>query len=175
MTPKVSRKMHLTQEVWVMKRVGHNLVAFVAWDAKLKKIVVSFRGTQAPSILKNWLGTNLDLGGTLQFPYKDLPKVGLHSGFWKAFQELKTEIVVTLREKMRVHPGASILLTGHSLGGALATVAAFELAHAGFPIVVVLNFGSPRVGNIEFVAELHKLVPQFWRVTHSHDPVGRRF
>jgi len=164
-------KLSDTQEVWVIKRVGNNLVLFIAWDAKMKQIVVSFRGTQAPSILKNWLGANLHLGVTLTFPYKDLPKVGLHTGFWKAFQELKTEIVLTLREKLRAHPGASIILTGHSLGGALSTVAAFELAHTGFPIAEVMNFGSPRVGNIEFVAELHKLVPQFWRITHFHDPV----
>lgn len=50
-------------------------------------------------------------------------------------------------------------------------MAAFELAHNGFPIAEVMNFGSPRVGNIEFVSELHKLVPQFWRVTHHQDPV----
>lgn len=160
-----------TKEVWVVSRSEINFQSFVAWDEDLQMIVVSFRGTQATS-LTNWLKTNLALGLLgLKHPYKDLPNVTLHKGFWRSFQTMKPEIVLELREKMKSHPGASLLVTGHSLGGSMATVAAFELHRAGFPVTEVLNFGSPRVGNVQFVLELSKLVPKFWRVTNHRDPV----
>lgn len=51
----------------------------------------------------------------------------------------------------------SITITGHSLGGALAVLNAYETATLvpNVPITVV-SFGAPRVGNIAFRDELHK-------------------
>lgn len=157
-----------TDEVWVVRRFASNLVSYVAWDKQLEKIVVSFRGTQMFSI-DNWFRTNLNFPQT--HPYEDLPDVAVHQGFWEGFQEMKTEIVLAIEKKMREHPGTSILLTGHSLGGAFTSIAAFELAREKFPIEEVVNFGCPRVGNVEFVIQLHKLVPRYWRITSRSDPV----
>lgn len=48
------------------------------------------------------------------------------------------------------------MLTGHSLGATIATVAALDLAenvtngYSGLPPVTAIVFGSPRVGNKEF-------------------------
>lgn len=134
----------------------------------MQKIVIGFRGTQAWS-MRNWYQSNFKAG--LEYPYKDIPETGVHKGFWTSFQGMKTELILALREKLRSHPEASILLTGHSLGAALATVAGFELARSGFPVDEILNFGSPRVGNMHFVKELYALVPKFWRVTRHRDPV----
>jgi len=45
-----------------------------------------------------------------------------------------------------------IFLTGHSLGGALAELAALEFTLQNIPIAGVITFGGPRVGNGAFAA-----------------------
>ena len=73
-----------------------------------------------------------------------------------------------------------MLLTGHSLGGALATLAAYDVAlrldkeaAAGRPVphMTMVNFGSPRVGNTHFAADFDRLVPDAWRVINNNDAV----
>lgn len=74
-------------------------------------------------------------------------------------------------------------MTGHSLGAALATLTAADLIHNLSQIfppkhlqlktsspVVMINFGSPRVGNLAFAAYLSELLtPSHYRVTHLRD------
>ncbi len=54
-------------------------------------------------------------------------------------------------------------LAGHSLGGALATLAAYDLAaELGLSHVQCITFGAPRVGNSVFVADYNRHVPNTW-------------
>ena len=68
----------------------------------------------------------------------------------------------------------SLTITGHSLGGALALLNAYEAAHTfpGLPISVI-SFGAPRVGNIAFRDELHQMGVKTLRVTVKQDIVHR--
>ncbi len=57
---------------------------------------------------------------------------------------------------------------GHSLGGALATLAAHDLqAEFGFPHLHCYTFGAPRTGNHAFAAETSRLVPETWHVIND--------
>ena len=47
------------------------------------------------------------------------------------------------------YPSASILITGHSAGGAIATLAALEIIEL-YSDTKVITFGSPRVGDAAF-------------------------
>ena len=74
------------------------------------------------------------------------------------------------------HPSASILVTGHSLGGALATLAALHLKGklSNFKNAFhFYTFGSPRVGNFFFSNHLNTVFSNgaYSRVTHYDDPV----
>ena len=72
---------------------------------------------------------------------------GIHSGFSNAFEKVGTAIQNDLnREEFQKLP---LLVSGHSLGGALATVAAKRLKHHG-GIAACYTFGSPRVGDEEW-------------------------
>jgi predicted lipase len=53
------------------------------------------------------------------------------------------------------NPSASILTTGHSLGAAIAAIAAIELKSI-FPStkVVIHNYGQPRLGNVELAKHM---------------------
>lgn len=68
---------------------------------------------------------------------------------------------------------ANILVTGHSLGGAIATLAALELRIIYGNSVHLINFGSPRVGNKSFANKVNELFngDNSFRVTHDNDPV----
>jgi hypothetical protein len=71
--------------------------------------------------------------------------------------------------------GWAVFLTGHSLGGALATLCAHDLALRAWsrrPQLVMVNFGSPRVGNRAFAEDFNKLVPRAWRVVNRNDAVA---
>ncbi|KAM0842410.1 hypothetical protein ACQ4PT_058395 [Festuca glaucescens] len=67
-----------------------------------------------------------------------------------------------------------IYVTGHSLGGALATLLVLELSSSqmaknGVIFVTVYNFGSPRVGNRRFADVYNAKVKDSWRVVNHRD------
>ncbi|CAK9166987.1 unnamed protein product [Ilex paraguariensis] len=67
-----------------------------------------------------------------------------------------------------------VYVTGHSLGGALATLLALELsssqlAKCGAINVTMYNFGSPRVGNRRFADVYNEKVKDSWRVVNHRD------
>ena len=75
------------------------------------------------------------------------------------------------RRKQRQLP---VFVTGHSMGGALASLNAVDLAlQLGGHHVMCSTFGSPRVGNAAFQRMHDAIGFPAWRFTNSHDPVTR--
>ena len=65
-----------------------------------------------------------------------------------------------------------LYLTGHSLGGALATLCAADLAaNTKFTSPSVYTFGSPRVGNPTFAGFFNRRTGPHYRVYNSEDVV----
>ena len=62
--------------------------------------------------------------------------------------------------KIQLPPVGEIYIIGHSLGGALATLASVRLQKMGY-IPIVYTFGSPRVGNY-FFNKAYKIVNYRW-------------
>ena len=123
-----------------------------------KFIALAFRGTEATSVkdIKSDAKANTikcDSGGKI------------HSGFKEAFEEVALDIQCTLdQEELADKP---LFITGHSLGGALATIGAKKLTHKG-GIASCYTFGSPRVGDEEWISNIK--VP-FYRVVNAADCV----
>jgi predicted lipase len=87
----------------------------------------------------------------------------VHTGFNKQFMFLREEL-----ERLRTKPSA--LFTGFSLGGALATLAAYHLEYKSRELV---SFGCPKVGNHKFVEELETLLKRNERWVYKKDYVTR--
>jgi triacylglycerol lipase len=117
---------------------GLDQQAIIASDGK--RTVVAFRGTENKT--DAWVDARKKLVPAPE--YQGLA----HDGFLEAFRALWPKMKPEL-DAMRA-AGQAVYVTGHSLGGALATLAAAELLRAGKPPDAVYTFGSPRVGNKGF-------------------------
>ena len=121
-------------------------------------IVLVFRGTESNSIKDikadaNAKTTQCETGGKI------------HSGFKEAFEEVASEIQKKLdKDTWKDKP---LFITGHSLGGALATIATKKLSHK-VDIAACYTFGSPRVGDEEWVAGIKAPV---YRIVNAADCV----
>lgn len=93
------------------------------------------------------------------------PNVKVHSGFYATY-EIVADFVDNLVKK---NTPRMVVVSGHSLGSATATLTGVHLASKGISSVVY-NFGSPAVGNNEFVAEVDKVV-KIYRHVNSCDVV----
>ncbi len=74
-------------------------------------------------------------------------RIKVHEGFLRAIVSLLPKIIEWLEGPDMGSAPKPLLITGHSLGGALASLAAFFLQQRGHPIRAVYTFASPRVGN----------------------------
>jgi pimeloyl-ACP methyl ester carboxylesterase len=124
-------------------------------------VLVAFRGTES---IRDWLA---DLNA--RRVTRDYGLV--HRGFYHAFNDVRLQLEAILASL----PGRRVVLTGHSLGGAIATVAAAEWLNAGsFRIGSVYTYGQPRVGNEAFRQYLNgKVGESFSRFVNDDDLVTR--
>ncbi|OHF02786.1 lipase [Colletotrichum orchidophilum] len=141
------------------------LEGFVATDPVRKNIVIAIRGS---SNVRNWI-TNL-LFGFDDCDFVDDCKV--HTGFANGLDEIRDSLLASVKSAKAANPSYTIIATGHSLGGAVVTIAAAELRRDGYP-VDIYTYGSPRVGNHAFVNFVTNQPGAEYRVTHVDDPVPR--
>ena len=75
-------------------------------------------------------------------------------------------------EEIKNNPKVRVLLTGHSLGGAVATLTAERLVSMGIEKwrVPVITFGAPAIGNAAFAKAYGDKI-LLWRITNTADPV----
>ena len=95
----------------------------------------------------------------------------VHFGFHMGWTLIARDVRHWLAAASAKNPG--VYLSGHSLGAAVAAVAAVDLSRSGIPIEGVVLFGCPRVGAPEFAVsyQFHGLVPKTRRFVHGQDGV----
>lgn len=92
--------------------------------------------------------------------------VKVHHGFARLYSSLQPELHQFQFSHQRFRK-PRLIITGHSLGGALAQLCALQL-HVHHPLLY--TFATPRVGDAYFASNLKRLVPRSYRVEHSPDP-----
>ncbi|KAK7382846.1 hypothetical protein VNO80_01959 [Phaseolus coccineus] len=148
-----------------------------------RDIVVAFRGTVT---CLEWL-ENLRVFLT-QLPglVKGEDDVGpmVQKGFLSLYTS-KTTPHGSLQEMIRKEIGRviqrytneplSLTLTGHSLGAALAILSAYDITATfnNAPMVTVISFGGPRVGNESFRNQLEQKGIKILRIVNSDDVVTK--
>lgn len=137
-----------------------------------KSIYICFRGS---SSFKDF-AANIDvqrycLSNTCSVPVP--PKVTIHKGFFEQYRAIEHYLYDILYPYFPTH--MRIILCGHSLGAALAQIAASHIAshpsfHSAFEISCY-TFGGPRVGNYAFVNWFQSSVAENYRIVHRSDPI----
>ena len=104
--------------------------------------------------------------------------IRVHQGFQDYTEVMiNSDFATKLREELMSSPSEKLYITGHSLGGAVAVLAAAQLVEAGVNRVnpnqiEVITFGAPAVGNADF-AEKFKDKFKFQRISMSGDPIKK--
>jgi len=131
--------------------------------------VIAFRGTHS---IRNLL-TDADFERRLLMSAGGL-NARVHRGFEAALNSVLIAICDALGGCSNAIHAKPIFVTGHSLGGALAVLAAMELHRNGFTIAQVYTFGQPRVGNKAFADWYDSaLKDRTWRMVFEEDIVPR--
>lgn len=115
--------------------------------------VLAFRGTE-PTNLPNWV-TDAVISLATKGDYEGR----VHAGFSTVLSASWQEILGALEHAR----GLPLLVTGHSMGGALGALAATRLAGRKEPLRVY-TFGSPRFGDVRFCESYR--TPTFRMVNH---------
>jgi pimeloyl-ACP methyl ester carboxylesterase len=132
---------------------GNNTQVYVSQNDE--SIVVAFRGSEAPTTLdgfKDWLLTNAN-------NYLILPEgqsgtefaaagVGarFHRGFLDALGMIWEPLFRAVDEALKTKE-RPLWVTGHSLGGALALLAAWRFHRNFISVTEIVTFGAPMIGN----------------------------
>ena len=122
---------------------GIEVAFFVATDARARRQVVAVRGTA------NVENAMLDVA--LKLRLNERTGLFLHEGFALAADRVYEALRPVLE------PGYEIRVTGHSLGGAVATILAAYLAADGMRPGRTITFGQPKVTNVAGAAKIGEL------------------
>lgn len=146
-----------------------DIKGFVARDPVKSLVVVAFAGSG--STVRDWIADF----AFLMVPYSltGCTLCTIHSGFSIGWSERRTTVLDAVTTAMTENPGYSLVITGHSIGAAIATLAAAELRIMNYS-VDTYTFGSPRVGNTAFATFVTDQSPTLgnnYRMTHLNDPV----
>lgn len=129
--------------------------------------IIAFRGTE-PIAIKDLITTILI--DKQEYPYAGDEQKGLlvHSGFMAAYRSVRDVVLRLVSES----PALKIVVTGHSMGGALATLAALDIQYnMPHETVEAWTYGSPRVGNAVFVETYQRWVKVTQRYVNGNDPI----
>lgn len=126
-------------------------------------LCMAFRGTDE---IVDWLD-NINA-----FPVKELFG-SFHRGFWGSLEDVwggLEQCYQALRQKKK----RPLFITGHSLGGAMATIAAARFVHLDLPFISVYTFGQPRAMTKETSQVFDvEAKTRFYRFQNNNDMVTR--
>ncbi len=149
----------------VLQRVADPKMVFLGFALTSKQgNIIVFRGSQTSD---DWISN-------LQIRQADYVRAGapagrVHRGFLSFYNTIQAQMQAATQ---RLNPAAPCYLTGHSLGGALATFATSDLSLSKLkPQLRLYTYASPRVGNLAFAEFLSRAVPNMYRIFNLADSV----
>ena len=131
--------------------------------------ILVFRGTQRTA---EWIGNVYAVQEDYINPQTGESLGRIHTGFRRIADGIINPLAVDAVKE--INPNKPCYVSGHSLGSALATILALDIALAVprlQPQLQVYVYASPRVGNPEFVNNYAQILPNTFRITNLADPI----
>ena len=150
----------------------YHVYNYILWrNDEFKKYIVAFPGT-------NEILELLDEAVNIKLvDYESGNGIKLVNYFKQVAFELK-EIFFTkdVLDDIEAHPDYQFIATGHSLGGAVATIFLYEAINKGYldpnrNEPVLITYGQPRTGHENFVLDFNKKVKKVLRIVRDGDIV----
>ncbi|EIN03839.1 alpha/beta-hydrolase [Punctularia strigosozonata HHB-11173 SS5] len=139
---------------------------FIARDDSRKEIVVALRGSS--DFADALTDINILLVPFLSPEVVSPLGVLVHAGFLTGWNSVVKNVTAVVSSQLSAHPDYTIVTSGHSLGGALSSIAAVSLAE-NFPKspIRMYTYGQPRTGdpsyafwvNDKFGANAFRVIP----------------
>ncbi|KAH8710197.1 Alpha/Beta hydrolase protein [Phaeosphaeriaceae sp. PMI808] len=163
--PLVEKADSATTIEYSREETATDVTGYVAVDHTNKMIVVAFRGS-----------TSIDAWRTnFEFDTTDTDICSgctAHRGFWSSWIDARDRVTPAVKQASTTNPSYRIAVVGHSLGGAIASLAAAQLRNYGLS-VSLYNFGSPRIGGTKISDYISSQPGGNFRITHWNDPVPK--
>ena len=152
---------------------------FVIAHPDANAITISFRGTELTAANEK-LDIDCLLDNFQTQVTDNQPSVtsgwDVADGFSNAYLSLRDQMETNFQWALgQVGPSPKVYITGHSLGAAMATVAAADFALGNATSLVgnveVITFAAPRSGNTAYATGISQLLPNWWSVQNFFDQV----
>ena len=146
---------------------------YVLWRSdEFKKYILAFPGT------RNDVVELLSEALNIQMVKYNSEGIKMANYFYKVMLEIK-EILFNnqVLQDINAHPGYQFIVTGHSLGGSVASVVLYDavknnIIDSSKNEPVLISFGQPRTGNEKFVKDFNSKIPNYFRVVRDGDIVA---
>jgi len=170
-----------THQPATIEAVGRGLWAFASIERfALENISLhgSFEtcglvGQRPGAVILAFAGTDPGIWQNLVTDFTPLPQAGsdTHDGFRLAAAAAEPQVARAV--ELCRQTGDPLFVTGHSLGAALAALAALRASNTGLPPRAIYTFGMPRVGGPQFGSSYEELGRVTYRLVHGIDLVAR--
>lgn len=143
--------------------INNNTISFI-FENKLELLCVIFVDHDKKTINIVFKGSD-DLNDILQdlktikrCAFKD-DDSSIHAGFIDILttEAVHEDVLRTTISILKDLPEYELFITGHSLGGALATVFGYYISKKIEKTINIITFGSPRVGDFKFYENFNKI------------------
>jgi len=147
---------------------NNNMLAFVGFDQLRNEIIVSFRGSHN---IPNWI----DDFDTISISYPGVKNGEVHRGVYQSWlEDLYPYVMPAVKSIMNRKKEVNVVVSGHSLGGALAQVAALAIYDYAKQInnnieIICYTYGSIRWGNRVMANYFNERIKINWRLMHKKD------
>jgi hypothetical protein len=158
----------------VMKEHSRHFQFIILYNDDKQEVVITFSG---PTTDQGNYFNHLYSGGFVQVP--ELGGIKIESEYWNVyshnFRDILHEKVGKIANSNRAH--YTFILVGHSLGGSLANLAAYDLVlnniiYKSQNSPLVYTYGQLRIGDQDFVSRLNNSV-KVVRIVKNNDYVTR--
>ena len=138
-------------------------------SSKYKKYVFAFPGTTTYLLLLSeiLLSEKVDFENNIN--------IKVHKLFYLIFEKIKNDIFSEeILKDINSNKDYQIIFIGHSLGGAISTLASYYFATYNLAEnePVLITFGQPRVGNENFARDYMKKISNVYRIERYQDLVA---